>query len=76
MWKENEETERTKPLRQLESDKLPGHLTIFSVRILVVGVNSFYDSCGVIPVNIFNCFTQVEILNWEMVISVFKRSTH
>ena len=49
---------------------LPRHLTIFGVRILVVGVNGFHNTCRVISFSVFNDFSQIEILNGEMVVAV------
>ena len=57
MWKENEEMEELMSLHQLESEKLPGHLTILGVSILMICVNSFHNTSSVIPFRIFNYFT-------------------
>ena len=49
---------------------LPGHITIFGVRILVVGVYGFHNTGRVISTYVFNYFSQIEILNGEMVVAV------
>ena len=66
-WKDKEiEGQKVPP----KAGKLPRHLTIFGVRILVVGVNGFHNTGRVISFSVFNDFSQIEILNGEMVVAV------
>ena len=68
-WKDKEmEGQKVPP----KAGMLPRHLTIFGVRILVVGVNGFHNACCVISFRVFNDFSQIEILNGKMIVSVFK----
>ena len=67
---------RSKLLHSQESNKLPGHFAIFSVRILVIGIDSFHDTGSEIPIRILNNFTQIEVLDGEMVVAVFERTSY
>ena len=42
----------------------------------MIGIDSFHDTGSEIPIRILNNFTQIEVLDGEMVVAVFERTSY